>query len=135
MTNIINISNLTTKDLIEIILRKTDDFLKIRETLTRLGTTIKDQQVLIQECYILHSKGRYYIAHYKELYALDKNCDEIHINDLRKKNTIVKLLEDWGLCHVIDKNSVLEPEPNLKYIKIVSHKDKNNWELISKYDM
>lgn len=135
MTDIINISNLTTNDLVEIILRKSDDFLKIRETLTRLGTTIRQEKVLIQECYILHTKGKYYIAHYKELQALNKQVDELHINDLRKRNTIIKLLEDWRMCSVINGASISYPEPNLRFIKIVPHKEKDTYELISKYNI
>jgi hypothetical protein len=123
-------------DLVEVTLNQQDDFLKVRETLTRIGVASKKEKILYQSCHILHKQGRYYIVHFKELFALDGKPTDISENDLSRRNAIANLLEDWGLITLVDKKSTQTPEPIfLSQIKILSHKEKNEWQLIPKYNI
>jgi hypothetical protein len=123
-------------DLVEVTLNQQDDFLKVRETLTRIGVASKKEKILYQSCHILHKQGRYYIVHFKELFALDGKPTDISENDLSRRNAISNLLEDWGLITLVDKKSTQTPEPIfLSQIKILSHKEKGEWQLIPKYNI
>ena len=123
-------------DLVEVTLNQQDDFLKVRETLTRIGVASKKEKILYQSCHILHKQGRYYIVHFKELFALDGKPTDISENDLSRRNAIANLLEDWGLIALVNKKSTQTPEPIfLSQIKILSHKEKNEWQLIPKYNI
>jgi len=123
-------------DLVEVTLKEVDDFLKVRETLTRIGVASKKEQTLYQSCHILHKRGQYYIVHFKELFALDGKPTDITENDLARRNAIVKLLQDWGLLDVVRKQQIEVPEPIfLSQIKIISHKEKSEWQLVPKYNI
>jgi len=123
-------------DLVEVKLIEEDDFLKVRETLTRIGVASKKDKILYQSCHILHKQGRYYIVHFKELFALDGKPTDISENDLARRNAIAKLLEDWGLVEIVNKKQIETPEPIfLSQVKIISHKEKSEWELIPKYNI
>ena len=123
-------------DLVEVRLIEEDDFLKVRETLTRIGVASKKDKILYQSCHILHKQGHHYIVHFKELFALDGKPTDISENDLSRRNAITKLLEDWGLVEIVNKKQVETPEPIfLSQVKIISHKEKNEWELIPKYNI
>jgi hypothetical protein len=124
------------KDLVEITLSQEDDFLKVRETLTRIGVASKKDRTLYQSCHILHKKGQYYVVHFKELFALDGKPTDITENDLSRRNAIVKLLEDWELVKVVRKEKIETPAPIfLSQIKILSHKEKRDWQLVPKYNI
>jgi len=124
------------KDLVEVTLNESDDFLKVRETLTRIGVASKKDRTLFQSCHILHKKGQYYVVHFKELFALDGKPTDITENDLSRRNAIVKLLEDWELVKVVRKEQIEEPAPIfLSQIKILSHKEKREWQLVPKYNI
>jgi Bacteriophage translational regulator len=123
-------------DLVEVTLNEQDDFLKVRETLTRIGVASKKDQTLYQSCHILHKRGQYYIVHFKELFALDGKPTDITENDLSRRNAIVKLLQDWGLIGVVKKEQIENPPPIfLSQIKILSHKEKDDWQLVPKYNI
>lgn len=123
-------------DLVEVTLGEKDDFLKVRETLTRIGVASKKDRILYQSCHILHKQGKYYIVHFKELFALDGKPTDISENDLSRRNAIAKLLSDWGLVAIINKDKVENPPPIfLSQIKILSHKEKDDWELVPKYNI
>jgi hypothetical protein len=123
-------------DLVEVTLGEKDDFLKVRETLTRIGVASKKDRILYQSCHILHKQGRYYIVHFKELFALDGKPSDISENDLSRRNAIAKLLEDWGLVKIINRDKAENPPPIfLSQIKILSHKEKDDWELVPKYNI
>lgn len=123
-------------DLVEVTLNQQDDFLKVRETLTRIGVASKKEKILYQSCHILHKQGRYYIVHFKELFALDGKPTDISENDLSRRNTIANLLQDWGLITLVDKKSTQTPEPIfLSQVKILSHKEKGEWQLVPKYNI
>ena len=123
-------------DLVEVTLGEKDDFLKVRETLTRIGVASKKDRILYQSCHILHKQGKYYIVHFKELFALDGKPTDISENDLSRRNAIAKLLSDWGLVVIINKDKVENPPPIfLSQIKILSHKEKDDWELVPKYNI
>ena len=123
-------------DLVEVTLNENDDFLKIRETLTRIGVASKKDKTLYQSCHILHKQGRYYIVHFKELFALDGKPTDISDNDLSRRNAIANLLEDWGLVTLVNENSTKIPEPIfLSQVKILSHKEKHDWQLVPKYNI
>jgi len=127
---------ISISDLVEIKLKEEDDFLKVRETLTRIGVASKKDRVLYQSCHILHKKGLYYLVHFKELFALDGKETDLSENDLARRNAIAKLLEDWGLVTVVNKNQIENPPPIfLSQIKIISHKEKDDWELVAKYNI
>jgi Bacteriophage translational regulator len=123
-------------DLVEVTLGEKDDFLKVRETLTRIGVASKKDKTLYQSCHILHKQGRYYIVHFKELFALDGKPTDISENDLSRRNAIAKLLQDWDLIKVVNNKQIEEPVPIfLSQIKILSHKEKDDWELVPKYNI
>ena len=123
-------------DLVEVRLIEEDDFLKVRETLTRIGVASKKDKTLYQSCHILHKQGHYYIVHFKELFALDGKPTDISENDLSRRNAIAKLLEDWGLIEIVNKRQIETPEPIfLSQVKIISHKEKGEWELVPKYNI
>ena len=123
-------------DLVEVTLAEKDDFLKVRETLTRIGVASKKDRILYQSCHILHKQGRYYIVHFKELFALDGKPTDISENDLSRRNAITKLLQDWELVKVVNSKQIEEPPPIfLSQIKILSHKEKDEWELVPKYNI
>lgn len=119
---------------LEVLLEEPDDFLKVRETLTRIGVASRKDKTLYQSCHILHKQGKYYIVHFKELFALDGKPADIVENDLERRNTIAKLLEDWGLVKIIDKTVITEQAP-LTQIKIIAYKDRQNWALKAKYNI
>jgi hypothetical protein len=124
------------KDLVEVTLDNQDDFLKVRETLTRIGVASKKDQTLYQSCHILHKRGQYYVVHFKELFALDGKPTDISENDLSRRNAIANLLEDWGLVKLVNKKQTEVPTPIfLSQIKILSHKEKNDWQLTPKYNI
>jgi hypothetical protein len=118
---------------VEVTLREKDDFLKIRETLTRIGVSSKKENKLFQSCHILHKRGRYAIMHFKELFILDGLSSDISDDDVARRNTIVNLLNEWNLCDIIDKSETESPVASLAQIKIISHRDKDEWELVPKY--
>ena len=119
---------------LEVILVKPDDFLKVRETLTRIGVASRKDKILYQSCHILHKQGKYYIVHFKELFALDGKQADLSDNDLERRNTIAKLLSDWGLVKIIDNTKFTELAP-LSQIKVIAHKDKHEWDLQTKYNI
>ena len=119
---------------LEVLLEEPDDFLKVRETLTRIGVASRKEKTLYQSCHILHKQGKYYIVHFKELFALDGKPADIVENDIERRNTIAKLLEDWGLVRIIDKSIITDQAP-ITQIKIIAYKDRNNWELKAKYNI
>jgi hypothetical protein len=127
---------ISINNLIEVTLGEKDDFLKVRETLTRIGVASKKDKILYQSCHILHKQGKYYIVHFKELFALDGKPTDISENDLSRRNAIAKLLEDWGLVKIVDKKQIETPEPIfLSQVKILSHKEKDEWNLVPKYNI
>jgi len=119
---------------LEVTLTHPDDFLKVRETLTRIGVASRKDKVLYQSCHILHKQGRYFIVHFKELFALDGKQADLTDNDLQRRNTIAKLLVDWGLIKILNANSFLDMAP-LSQIKVIAFKDKNDWDLQTKYNI
>lgn len=126
-------TKLDVEDMLEVVFDDSENFLKIKETLTRIGISSKEQNKLYQSCHILHKKGKYYIVHFKEMFLLDGLDSDISENDIGRRNRIAKLLEEWGLLTIIDKQKSENPLVSLAQIKIVSFKDKKNWELICKY--
>lgn len=124
--------DLETGDLLEVSLQKPDDFLKVRETLTRIGVSSRTEKKLWQSCHILHKKGKYYIVHFKEMFALDDLPTSINSEDLGRRNTIACLLEEWGLIKIVDKAKIVDKVP-LNKIKILPFKEKGEWELCPKY--
>jgi hypothetical protein len=119
---------------LEVLLIQPDDFLKVRETLTRIGVASRKDKILYQSCHILHKQGKYYIVHFKELFALDGKQADLSDNDLERRNTIAKLLSDWGLVKIIDSTKFTELAP-LSQIKVIAHKDKHEWDLQTKYNI
>ena len=119
---------------VEIILEKEDDFLKVRETLSRIGVASKKDRTLYQSCHILHKQGRYFITHFKELFALDGKEADLTENDLKRRNAIAKLLSDWGLVKLLDE-SIEEDTAPMSQIKILSFKEKDEWTLVTKYNI
>jgi hypothetical protein len=120
--------------MIEVVLSEPDDFLKVRETLTRIGVASRKEKKLYQSCHILHKQGRYYIVHFKELFALDGKRTNLTVNDIQRRNRIIRLLADWGLITVINQDSVVDIAP-LNQIKVLSYKDKSDWILEQKYNI
>jgi hypothetical protein len=125
--------SISIEDLLEVTLAKEDDFLKVKETLTRIGVSSKTENKLWQSCHILHKKGKYYIVHFKELFLLDGLSSSIDENDIARRNTIAKLLEEWGLLKIVDGVKVESNLAGINQIKIIPFKEKTNWELIPKY--
>ena len=121
-------------DMIQVMLKEPDDFLKVRETLTRIGVASRKEKKLYQSCHILHKKGQYYIVHFKELFALDGKKANISANDLQRRNRIIQLLSDWGLIEVAKSDDIVDAAP-LSQIKVISYKDKGEWSLESKYNI
>ena len=121
------------EDMLEVSLKEPDDFLKVRETLTRIGVASRKERKLYQSCHILHKRGKYYIVHFKELFALDGKPANISLNDVQRRNRIAKLLSDWGLISVVTEGE-LDLAP-LNQIKVLSFKDKSEWTLESKYNI
>ena len=121
------------EQMVEIVLNEPDDFLKVRETLSRIGVASRKNKTLFQSCHILHKQGKYYIVHFKELFALDGKDTNISENDIARRNTIANLLSDWGLINVVGKSTV-EAAP-LSQIKVISFKEKNEWSLETKYNI
>ena len=119
---------------VEVLLEKEDDFLKVRETLSRIGVASKKDKTLYQSCHILHKQGRYFITHFKELFALDGKEADLTDNDLKRRNAISKLLSDWGLVKLLDKSVEKDMAP-LSQIKILSFKEKDEWSLVTKYNI
>ena len=123
-------------DMVEVVLSEPDDFLKVRETLTRIGVASRKERKIYQSCHILHKQGKYYIVHFKELFALDGKKTNFSLNDLQRRNRIIQLLVDWGLVSISDTNlekiSDLAP---LNQIKVLSYKEKGEWTLESKYNI
>lgn len=120
---------------VEISLSEQDDFLKVKETLTRIGVSSRKEKVLYQSCHILHKQGRYYLVHFKELFALDGKPSNISENDIQRRNTIANLLEEWGLIKVLNKSIIGENIAPLHQIKIISYREKDEWELVAKYNI
>jgi hypothetical protein len=124
--------NWTQEQMLEVTLKEPDDFLKVRETLSRIGVASRKEKTLYQSCHILHKQGKYYIVHFKELFALDGKDTNLSENDIARRNTITNLLNDWGLIEV--KGS-LEPMAPLSQIKILSFREKDEWTLETKYNI
>ena len=128
------ISSWAPADMLEITLSEPDDFLKVRETLTRIGVASRKDNKLFQSCHILHKQGRYFIVHFKELFLLDGKPSNLVENDLQRRNTIATLLADWGLVSLVNPDSAKDIAP-LRQIKVIPFKDKVNWELCPKYNI
>tara|TARA_Y100000766_G_scaffold179376_1_gene153969 strand:+ start:351 stop:779 length:429 start_codon:yes stop_codon:yes gene_type:complete len=120
--------------MVEVLLSEPDDFLKVRETLTRIGVASRKEKKLYQSCHILHKQGKYYIVHFKELFALDGKKANLSINDVQRRNRIIQLLSDWGLVTLKNADLVTDIAP-LNQIKVISYKDKSNWILETKYNI
>lgn len=126
MTNIID-------SLVEVELPSPDSFLKVKETLTRIGVASKKDKILYQSCHILHKQGKYYILHFKELFILDNKAESLSEEDQSRRNTIVNLLEEWGLVKIVNKQSAQDPIAPLSQIKVLPFKEKDEWSLVAKY--
>jgi hypothetical protein len=126
--------NWNSSMMIEVLLNQPDDFLKVRETLTRIGVASRKEKKLYQSCHILHKQGKYYIVHFKELFALDGKYANLTVNDIQRRNRIAKLLNDWGLIEIVSEESVSDIAP-LNQIKVITYKDKNDWILEQKYNI
>jgi hypothetical protein len=120
---------------VEVTLTEQDDFLKVRETLTRIGVSSRKEKVLYQSCHILHKQGKYYIVHFKELFALDGKLSTITENDIQRRNAIANLLQEWGLIKIVNYDIVENNMAPIHQIKIISFKEKDEWELIAKYNI
>ena len=129
-----NIVEWTTSSMLEVTLEEPDDFLKVRETLTRIGVASRKDNTLFQSCHILHKQGRYFIVHFKELFLLDGKKSNLEENDIARRNTIATLMSDWGLITIQDKDKMTPMAP-MRQIKIISFKEKNEWELCPKYNI
>ena len=120
--------------MVEVVLNEPDDFLKVRETLTRIGVASRKEKKIYQSCHILHKQGRYYIVHFKELFALDGKHANLTVNDVQRRNRIINLISDWRLITIVKPDSVTDVAP-LNQIKVLSYKDKGDWILESKYNI
>tara|TARA_B100000902_G_scaffold216031_1_gene205433 strand:- start:1034 stop:1456 length:423 start_codon:yes stop_codon:yes gene_type:complete len=129
-----NIIEWTPTSMLEVMLNEPDDFLKVRETLTRIGVASRKDNKLFQSCHILHKQGRYFIVHFKELFLLDGKKSNLEENDIARRNTIAQLMSDWGLI-TIENTNQLEPLAPMRQIKIIPFKEKENWELCPKYNI
>ena len=121
-------------DMVEVSLAEPDDFLKVRETLTRIGVASRKEKKIYQSCHILHKQGRYYIVHFKELFALDGKHTNLSLNDVQRRNRIIQLLSDWGLITVVTPEKIVDVAP-LNQIKVLAFKEKDEWTLESKYNI
>lgn len=124
----------TPESMLEVTLPEPDNFLKVKETLTRIGIASRKEHKLYQSCHILHKQGRYFLVHFKELFALDGKESNLTTNDIERRNTVAILLQDWGLLKVL-KASDAEPQASLSQIKVLSYKEKDEWELVPKYNI
>lgn len=122
-------------NLLEVRLKEEDDFLKVRETLTRIGVASRKDKTLYQSCHILHKKGKYYIVHFKELFALDGKPTDFTDNDLARRNTIANLLEEWDLIKIVNTDSAKDIVAPLSQIKIIAYKERDEWQLTTKYNI
>lgn len=120
---------------VEVKLNQQDDFLKVRETLTRIGVSSRKEKMLYQSCHILHKRGQYYIVHFKELFALDGKPSSIIENDIERRNAIAKLLEEWGLVEIVNPSIMEGKIAPIHQIKIISYREKDEWQLVSKYNI
>jgi hypothetical protein len=120
---------------VEVRLEEQDDFLKVKETLTRIGVSSRKEKVLYQSCHILHKQGKYYIVHFKEMFSLDGKPSNITENDIQRRNTIARLLEQWGLVEIVNNDTIANNVAPIHQIKIIPFKEKDEWELIAKYNM
>ena len=121
-------------DMLEVTIKQPDDFLKVRETLTRIGVASRKDKTLFQSCHILHKQGKYYITHFKELFALDGKTSTLSENDIQRRNTIALLLQDWNLIDVVN-TALVENKAPLSQIKVLPYKEKNEWNLVAKYNI
>ena len=119
----------------EVFLAHPDDFLKVRETLTRIGVSSKNEKKLFQSCHILHKQGRYFIVHFKELFLLDGKKSDLSLNDVQRRNRIAKLLADWNLLTLAEEYKVAEDMAPMSQIKVIPHREKKEWQLIAKYSI
>ena len=126
--------NWTPNMMVEVLLNEPDDFLKVRETLTRIGVASRKEKKLYQSCHILHKQGRYYIVHFKELFALDGKHANLTVNDIQRRNRIARLLLDWGLINIVNEDLILDIAP-LNQIKVLPFKEKHDWILEQKYNI
>ena len=123
------------EDMLEISFKENDDFLKIRETLTRIGVASRKDKTLYQSCHILHKRGKYYLVHFKELFALDGKESSITENDLARRNSIARLLDEWDLLSILDEEKSSTPLAPMSQIKVLPHKEKPEWNLVAKYNI
>ena len=124
----------TPDQMVEVVLNEPDDFLKVRETLTRIGVASRKEKKIYQSCHILHKQGRYYLVHFKELFALDGKHANLTVNDVQRRNRIAQLLADWGLIGIVDVSKIVDIAP-LNQIKVLAYKDKQDWILETKYNI
>lgn len=122
-------------DMVEVVLGQPDDFLKVRETLTRIGVASRKERKIYQSCHILHKQGKYYILHFKQLFLLDGKKSDFSDDDRGRLNTIANLLAEWKLLNLVDPGKTKEPVSPLSHVKIISHKEKNEWNLVTKYSI
>ena len=125
----------TIDNMVEVVLKKPDDFLKVRETLTRIGVASKKSDALFQSCHILHKQGKYYITHFKELFALDGKPTDFTEDDIARRNTIANVLAEWGLVDLVVPEKTAAPVATLSQIKVIPFNQKGDWELITKYNI
>jgi hypothetical protein len=121
--------------LIEVKIAEEEDFLKIKETLTRIGVASRKEKKLYQSCHIFHKQGKYYIVHFKEMFLIDGKPSNFSDEDKGRRNKIISLLQDWGLLKVVEPDYILDPQASMNQIKIINHKEKNEWTLEAKYNM
>ena len=126
---------ITIDNMVEVKLKEADDFLKVRETLTRIGVASKKSETLFQSCHILHKQGKYYIVHFKELFALDGKPTDFTEDDISRRNTIANLLAEWGLVDLVIPEKSLDPVSPLSQIKVIPFNQKGEWELVTKYNI
>jgi hypothetical protein len=126
--------NWSPSDMLEVTIKQPDDFLKVRETLTRIGVASRKDKTLFQSCHILHKQGKYYITHFKELFALDGKNSTLTENDIQRRNTITLLLQDWNLIEVVN-TSMVENKAPLSQIKVLPFKEKSEWNMVAKYNI
>jgi|TARA_Y100000385_G_C12964065_1_gene581041 hypothetical protein len=130
----VNLVDWQPSDMLEVTLNEPDDFLKVKETLTRIGIASRKDKKLYQSCHILHKQGRYFITHFKELFLLDGNKSTLEVSDIQRRNTITTLLSDWGLLTIVNKEQATDIAP-LRQIKVLPFKEKDDWELCPKYNI